>query len=144
MDRQQKSRSWGTIVALFVLVAFRDASFQMIAAIAISSFIVGLIVIGSAKRSSGRAASCYYDEFHGMFVAALPIWFFDLRGNLQFLAIFMAFLLFTVCDEQKPWPINKTEKRFARSAFGIMVNNTVAGGMSAVLLGVFIAAFGRA
>ena len=102
MDRQQKSRSWGTIVALFVLVAFRDASFQMIAAIAISELHRGVDRdrICQAKVRQGRG--CYYDEFHGMFVAALPIWFFDLRGNLQFLAIFMAFLLFTVCDEQKP------------------------------------------
>jgi phosphatidylglycerophosphatase A len=146
-------------VACIVLLALRNASIQTIAVITAASFIIGWIAVvpaerlmidlwGKRKRHTGEVVDHDFnetniDEFHGQFVAALPIWYFHLQGNMQILALFMVFLLFRVCDTEKPWPISQTEKRFARSAFGIMVDDTLAGGMAAVIMGIFIAVFGR-
>lgn len=147
----------GALVALIVQFLLRDASLFTIVTITVTSFLVGWTVIGPAeqfmldrwgtrRRHTGAVVAYDFnetniDEFHGQFVAALPIWVFGLQGNIQLLALVISFVLFRLCDTKKPWPVNAVERAFPKSAFGIMIDDTVAGLIPAIALTIFLLIF---
>ncbi len=136
----------GTIVA-FVLLLFmwaHQASTQWVVAIAIGSYLVGLLCVRQAEqfmflkwglgaRHTGEIVKVdrnetNIDEFHGMFVAGLGVWVIPTQYPVMAYAnLCMLFLLFRLFDALKPWPVSWAEERFKGSPTGIMLDDTVAG-----------------
>ncbi|MFA6429997.1 MAG: phosphatidylglycerophosphatase A [Patescibacteria group bacterium] len=110
--------------------------------ITIASFLVGILVIGTAERFlflttgprmrhtgemviSDFNETCI-DEFHGQFLAGLPVWLMAGTQGTKVVALLVSFLVFRIVDSQKPWPVNAVEKHFSGTSFGIMIDDTVA------------------
>ena len=72
------------------------------------------------------SGSIVIDEFAGLFITlwllpAEPLWWIA------------GFLVFRLIDIAKPWPINWLDRR-VKGGWGIMLDDVVAGGMSAAAL----------
>ena len=77
------------------------------------------------------------DEVVGQLVAYAPIsfcaWFLNLEGiNSTVVDWLIAFVLFRAFDIFKPWPINWADKM--DSAFGVMLDDLLAGLFSAIII----------
>jgi phosphatidylglycerophosphatase A len=145
----------GTAVAALALVIFRDAPFWAIAAATTVSFLVGLAVVGPAerlavalwgprRRHTGETVTTdlnetNVDEVHGLLLAAWPAWLLPANGCPRLIALAAALVLFRLLDGFKPWPIGRIEARFKGSAFGVMIDDTVAGTLAALILALAIA-----
>ena len=73
------------------------------------------------------------DEVHGQLIAGFPLFFFlPLEVHYQIGMFFLSFILFRLFDVKKPWPIKRFEK--LPGAWGVMLDDTVAGVMSALII----------
>jgi phosphatidylglycerophosphatase A len=134
------NKTIGTVIVAFVAIVvqiiLRNSPIVVVASITVSSFIVGLLTVNAAK-------TILIDKFHGQLVASLPIWFFGLHGNMMLLALFMSFILFLICVDDRSVPTKVINKRWGDKPFGVMLDDTVAGLISAVSLAVFLFIFYR-
>lgn len=121
------------------------------AAAAALSFLVGLVVVNPAEeymcakwgpqlRHNGVAANYDYqrttiDELHGQLVACLPIFFMSKLSSPPAGSYFaVSLLIFRLCDVIKPSPIDWVERKLKGSAWGIMLDDTAAGTVSALAI----------
>jgi len=151
----------GSILALFAqyLMYYLEVPviWQMVAIVA--SFLLGLAVIGRAEkylvaRGGGRkwnsvSRKSYevdhdlnqtnIDEVHGQFIAGLPVFLFlnHLKEPQVQALLAFAFFFFRWFDTQKPLGIRKLEKKFP-GAFGVMIDDTVAGVLAGLALGIVL------
>ena len=77
------------------------------------------------------------DEVAGQWITVIPLFMFqntNITNSWQSQLFFwgIAFFLFRVFDIVKPWPINKADAR--NDAFGVMLDDTIAGAASAIIL----------
>lgn len=146
----------GSLAALVMLVWLHiiSVSWLVVAVIAICSFILAVILVpdavtyiytkhGAKKRYDKAKENFDYqeiviDEFHGMAIAGLPVFLFDSLNYL--VALMVAFILFRLFDIFKPWPIRPIDERLLKSknpiikAFGVMLDDTIAGVESAIIV----------
>jgi phosphatidylglycerophosphatase A len=154
------NKTIGTVIVAFaavlVQIILRNSPIVVIVLIMASSFIIGLLTLNGAKKvltersekkiaseSPRETSSINIDKFHGQLVASLPIWFFGLHGNMRLLALFMSFILFLICVDERSLPTKLISRRWGDKPFGIMLDDTVAGLISAVSLAVFLFIFYR-
>ncbi|TAK05215.1 hypothetical protein EPO33_04550 [Patescibacteria group bacterium] len=143
----------GALVALGLQCALLDASWAIPAAITVGSFLVGVLAVGPAerfmvarwgprKRHTGETVTSDFnetniDEFHGQFLAGLPVWLVDAPPGHRVTALLIAFVVFRIFDTTKIWPVRQVETRFKGTAFGVMIDDTVAalpGALAAILI----------
>lgn len=144
----------GAAVALACQFLLFSAPIEVLVALMIGSFFLGWIVCGpgerlmlerwgSRRRHTGELVTGDFnetciDEFHGQLLAGLPFWIWTDGVAWRILGLIASFVLFRVFDKRKPWPINAVENRFKGTAFGIMIDDTVAGAIPAALVTIFI------
>ena len=139
----------GSIVALLALIVF-DWNFEYVFAAGFFSFIIGMFVIPSAAHwfynhvgkdvKADGSTTCYdynqicWDEVHGMFLAALPTYFFlrylgeEYRTSpMLWIDLFIAFVLFRIFDVKKPSLIGWIEKKFDGTELGVLLDDSLAG-----------------
>ncbi len=93
------------------------------------------------RRHTGERVAYDYnetciDEVHGVFLAALPLWFIEVAKWPRVGLLVAAFALFRLFDAKKPWLIGKLERRLEGSTIGIMLDDTAAGLVAAVAVGI--------
>lgn len=152
-------RASGTATSLVTTIAAwaafeKGAPGEWMAIAAVVSFVVGLAIIDSAethmcakwgqrpRHTGGPVISDYQqttiDEFHGQLVACLPVFFLPGLSVFETRIFFLlSFGLFRLFDIVKPWPVNYVEQRLKGSVWGIMLDDTVAGIMAAILILLF-------
>jgi phosphatidylglycerophosphatase A len=132
----------GAAVALIVQFCLLDVGWHVPAAICLASFILGWATVGPAERfllarwgerhrHTGELVTSDFnetnvDEFHGQFLAGLPVWLLAASLETKTAALLVAFLVFRLFDSVKPWPIKNVERACKGSAFGIMIDDTIA------------------
>ena len=144
----------GSLVGLLVQLALLEYAWQVPAAIAIATFAIGLAVVGPAERfmlaiwgprlkhvghekvREDFNETCF-DEFHAVFVYDAFFRLFPMTQEEHLALLFAGFVIFRVLDAKKPWPIGWIERRWHGTAFGIMVDDTVAAAITAGLLGFY-------
>lgn len=114
------------------------------------SFVLGIVTIdiaerfmvekwGPMKRHTGEVAihdfnQTNIDEVHGQLIAGLPAFIFPIGNSyIQVLVLIMSFVVFRFFDVLKPWPIKNIE-RYSNGCYGIMLDDTAAGLMAALLI----------
>lgn len=94
---------------------------------------------GKRRRHTGEEVTHDFnetniDEFHGQFVAGLALWIGPPTAH-DVALLGLAFILFRVFDAYKTGPVKAVEMRFKGTALGIMIDDTVAGLMTACIVG---------
>lgn len=146
----------GSIVGFFILLwaLITGHSAQFIFLLIIISFSLGIIFVdiaenfmlskwGPRKRHSGKLTDHDFnqtniDEVHGQFIAAWPIFLstgLSTKTGIYFLIA--SLIIFRFFDVKKPWPIKNIEDSF-RGAYGIMLDDSAAGIMTAMVLWLLI------
>jgi phosphatidylglycerophosphatase A len=93
------------------------------------AFLLGVWVCGESARRLGTPdhGGIVWDEVVGVLIALIvvpPGW----------MGVVAGFLLFRLLDIWKPWPIRLADRR-VHGGFGIMLDDALAGGGAAVMLG---------
>ena len=131
-----------------------DLSWHIPLLITIGSLAVGMLTVGPAealmlvrwgprRRHTGEEVRGDFnetniDEFHGQFVAGLPVWFMAAAMPQRVAALFVAFIVFRIFDTRKPWPIGQIERALKGTASGIMVDDTFAGLFGAIATAIIL------
>lgn len=123
--------TWGSAFGLLLGYIMQLGSLGvtgfLIAAVAIT--ILSIFAINMIERETGihDAPEIIIDEVAGQWLALIPALYFEPSLMLYLLA----FLLFRLFDVVKPWPISWLD-RHVSGGFGVMVDDLVAGIMSAI------------
>jgi phosphatidylglycerophosphatase A len=152
----------GSFVGLIFQIGFIYFNLSILAEIYLItfSFILGLIFVekaekfmfskwGEKKRHTGEFVSHDYnqtniDEVHGQAIAGLPVFLFSViitSFSSQVLMLLVSFIAFRIFDVMKPWPVEFIEKNGGSSSAAIMLDDTVAGIMAAIIVSVIIISF---
>lgn len=121
--------TWGSVVALGIWwLALADLAWPWQLLVMCVVFAVGLVLTGVVGRRYGvhDDPGIVVDEFVGLWLtllAAPAVWQAAVAG----------FLLFRVIDIWKPWPVSWADRRIP-GAFGVMIDDVIAGGLAAVVL----------
>ena len=125
--------TWGSLAALpFAWALIEYGNLTGLMAGVIVSFIVGLWASSVYMQKSGRAdpGEVVIDEVCGVFITCLPLVLYS--GPIALEDYGMAFALFRLFDILKPWPIRIFDRK--HSAFGVMMDDVVAGILAALIL----------
>jgi len=124
--------TFGTLAAV-PLVWFLPQSLLAYTVIVLVAFVLGIWLCEHCTNALGLHdhGSIVWDEWVGFFIAmyALP---------RQWWILLLAFLLFRLFDVLKPWPIGPIDKQVS-GGLGIMIDDVVAGIMTAVVLHLLLA-----
>jgi len=147
--------TWGSLLGVGVYLAIQWFAWQHVERSGLSIFellplilavelvMIGAIVIGgiwAASRTEGLTGrkdpgKIVIDEVAGQMIALLPI----IPGrNLNWISIFIAFVLFRLFDIVKPYPARHLER--LKAGLGVMGDDVVAGAYAAIGTAVLIAA----
>lgn len=140
----------GFVMQIIVIVG--GGSIGMAIAMIVASFLLGIMMVdraerfmllkwGPRKRHTGEIVDHDFnqtniDEVHGQLIAGLPAFIFlqpTFYGQVFVLSLSLVF--FRIFDVAKPWPIRDVEKA-CRGCWGVMLDDTVAGIMAALLISV--------
>lgn len=129
----------GTLAALPFWLLLNPLPWPWYLAACAVLFGFGCWVCGESARRLGvhDHGGIVFDEIVGFLVACLPL----LLWNLSPVWLIAAFALFRLFDILKPWPIKVLDAK-VHGGFGIMVDDLLAGAMSAGVLAVVVQAFG--
>jgi phosphatidylglycerophosphatase A len=143
----------GAILALaiqFGILLRLDNAMTLSFGLVIVTFLAGIVSIqagerfmfirwGAGRRHTGevvqhdRNETCI-DEIHGQFLAAISIFYIPATSTTaRCFGLLLAFALFRILDGCKPWPIRNVEKQLGPSALGIMLDDTLAAVIAAIL-----------
>ena len=148
----------GALVAFFVQVILYMLGISVVhlVLLTVASFMVGLVMVddGEAfmrqmygttrRRHNGTLVDHDFnetniDEFHGQMLAGAIVFWLAGSDNRPFwtgmIFLFISFGLFRFFDIKKPGPIGVLERRYDGTAFGLMVDDTLAGVFAAILTG---------
>ncbi|HAU28719.1 MAG TPA: phosphatidylglycerophosphatase A [Rhodospirillaceae bacterium] len=121
----------GSLVTL-PLAFILSGPFPLLAG-ALIAFVLGMIAIPAMEKAEHDSGMVVIDEVSGQLIAMAAM----RPGNLPDLAL--AFILFRLFDVTKPWPACYFDRKVP-GAFGVMMDDVVAGIMGAlVLLGIHTA-----
>lgn len=140
----------GAAVALATQYVMLDSTWITMFWLIVASFMVGWIVVptaerfllemqGPRKRHTGEVVDSDFnetniDEFHGQLIAGLPIWFFDQAADSAWWLLIVSFVIFRFEDTLKPFPIDWVERATKGTGFGVMIDDTIAGVMSILVI----------
>jgi len=125
--------TWGSLLGLGVGYFMLPSPWAiwLLVAGALLVTVISVAAIGNIERAAGihDAPEIVIDEIAGQWVAMVPLallpygWF----------ELSLSFLLFRIFDIVKPWPIGLLDKK-VNGGFGVMIDDLVAGTISAILL----------
>lgn len=144
----------GALVALAaqMIMLYLNVSAVWVVTVAIATFFIGLVAVGPGERfmleklgprprHNGQLTDhdfneTNWDEVHGQFVAGLPVWFIPWLPSfwIKLIPLFTLFVLFRYFDAKKIGPVKWFEERWDGTAFGVMIDDTIAGLIPAVAL----------
>ena len=115
--------SWGSAVVLPLVLLGPAACLALAAVVTAAGFWAAPRVLGDDTQDPGWFVA---DEGAGMLLAlaALP--------GPGWVGVLLAFALFRVLDIAKPWPVSWADAQ--PGAFGVMLDDILAGGIAALLL----------
>ncbi|WP_321391141.1 phosphatidylglycerophosphatase A [Emcibacter sp.] len=125
--------TWGSLAALpFAWLLIEYGALPGLAAGIVFSFLIGIWSSRVYMQVSGRIdpGEVVIDEVCGIWITCLPLILIPAPVSLEDYG--MAFALFRLFDILKPWPIRIFDRK--HSAFGVMMDDVVAGIMAALLL----------
>lgn len=129
--------TWGSLAAT-ILAPFAFLPLSLFARILLLLliFFTGAIASKFSEKHFKKKdpSAVVIDELGGQFLTFI----FLFQVNISLL--FTGFLVFRVFDILKPWPIKNSEQ-WLQNGFGIMLDDYIAGAMSALLLGIIIRVF---
>ena len=113
----------------WLLVQF---GWQGVAAGALLATGLGIWACGAYASKNGiyDPPECVLDEVAGQWVTLIPV-AIEMRGG-DWRPYMMGFIFFRLFDIWKPWPVSAVEK--LPGGLGIMMDDVIAGGISAALL----------
>lgn len=123
----------GSLAALpFAWGLLMVGGWPLLAAASVVVFVIGLWATGVYIQAGPDKdpGSVVVDEVAGQWIALLP-------ATLSPMAFLVGFALFRFFDILKPWPISWSERRFG-GAFGVMIDDVLAGAFAAVGVLVFL------
>lgn len=142
--------TYGSLVGLAIaaLILWRGGGFPIALVAVVVSFLLGMATIdlgetlilrrwGPRRRHTGELVVHDYnetniDEVFGQLIACLPIFLVSFPASVQVTLGVAAFVLFRIFDAYKPGLVGWAEERWDGSAFGIMIDDGVAGLFAAV------------
>jgi phosphatidylglycerophosphatase A len=128
-------------------------SFAVQASLAALLFLVGVWAAARAERAFGTSddGRIVIDEVAGQWVALLPVAVMpampamsdvSANGPVLFFSVVTGFVLFRAFDIGKPGLVGWAERRF-KGGWGVMLDDLIAGGYAAVMLGLLMFAFAQ-
>lgn len=133
--------TWGTLGGLLVALPMFLLGFWWFLSITIMGCLIGSYICGKTSQLMGIDDDPHivFDEWVGMWIALLPMVFFgdgyfplSIDGLWAGL-LCLSFILFRFFDIIKPFPIGWADKKVS-GGFGIMLDDILAGIMSAVMM----------
>lgn len=120
-------------LVLFVLIpGFRDITLFIIT---LGIFFLGVFVAGEVEKSDGPDPSIVnIDEIVGMWISII-----FLPGDLSWIWLIAAFLIFRLFDILKPFPVNVSQR--LPGGWGVMIDDILAGIYTNLVLRIFIYIF---
>ena len=132
------------ITCIFFLFLNNFISISIIFFISLVIFLYSLIAINNSFDSfdTSDPQEIVIDEFVGQMIPLLAIPIYEtLYPASKIFYCFLAFLLFRFFDILKPFPINYIDKN-TKGAFGIMLDDIVAGFFTVIIITIFFFFFG--
>ncbi|QPM89773.1 phosphatidylglycerophosphatase A family protein [Pseudooceanicola algae] len=133
------SGTWGSLAALPLAWALHVAGGPMLLLLAcFAVFLAGVVATEShtARTGDHDPSEVVIDEVVGLWIAFLPVSFGAAHVGASLTALYpgwiMAFLAFRLFDIWKPGPVGWADRR--SDAFGVMLDDVIAGVMAAVVV----------
>jgi phosphatidylglycerophosphatase A len=132
--------TWGSALAVAIFVLFSPVGFWQFGVTLVALCFLGIWAADAAERILGRKDDrrIVIDEVGGQLVTLAPLLVLGSSRSLP--ALVTGFVLFRCFDIWKPGPVRWAERHFA-GGVGVMMDDLVAGMLSAVLLGAVVAVF---
>jgi phosphatidylglycerophosphatase A len=129
--------TWGTLAAVPLWLLSSALAWPYYVGLCVALFALGVWACGESGRLLGvdDYPGFVFDEIVGFLIAAAPLVYHF--GDLSLPVLFWlpgAFVLFRLCDIIKPWPIGVAD-RHVHGGFGVMLDDGLAGLLTAALLG---------
>jgi len=126
--------TWASALAVAIFVLFSPMGLWQFGLTLVALFFLGVWAADAAERLLERKDDqrIVIDEVGGQLVALLPLLVLGSPRSLS--ALVTGFVLFRCFDIWKPGPVRWAERRFA-GGVGVMMDDLVAGLLSAVALG---------
>jgi phosphatidylglycerophosphatase A len=126
--------TWGSALAVAIFVLFSPVGPWRFAVTLVALFFLGIWAADAAERVFGREDDrrIVIDEVGGQLVTLAPL--LALGSSRSLSALVTGFVLFRCFDIWKPGPVRWAERRF-RGGLGVMMDDLVAGALSAAVLG---------
>ncbi|MDE1221064.1 phosphatidylglycerophosphatase A [Vibrio aestuarianus] len=124
----------GTLASVPFYLLFVQLPIALYVSIVVITCLVGVKIcqVTSDDMQVHDHGSIVWDEFAGFWITMLVVPLFNL-SPLDWKWLVTGFVLFRFFDMVKPWPIGWLDKR-VHGGLGIMLDDIVAGGMSAIAL----------
>jgi phosphatidylglycerophosphatase A len=125
------SGTWGSLAALPIAtyILFNYSSLYLLY-LSFTLFLIGIWVcrewLNAVGDQDNDPSMIVIDEAAGL---SLTLAF----AEMSLISVFLGFALFRLFDIAKPWPVSWLEKRFS-GAFGIMIDDMVAGLLAGIIL----------
>ncbi|HCN31978.1 MAG TPA: phosphatidylglycerophosphatase A [Rhodobiaceae bacterium] len=125
------SGTWGSLAALPIAtyILFNYSGLYLLY-LSFTLFLIGMWVcrewLNAVGDQDNDPSMIVIDEAAGL---SLTLAF----AEMSLISVFLGFALFRLFDIAKPWPISWLEKRFS-GAFGIMIDDMVAGLLAGIIL----------
>jgi len=130
--------TWGSALAVAIFVLFSPVGLWQFGITLVALFFLGTWAADAAERVLGQKDDrrIVIDEVGGQLVTLAPL--LVLGSSRSVFALVTGFVLFRCFDIWKPGPVRWAERRFA-GGVGVMMDDLVAGVLSAALLGAAVA-----
>ena len=130
--------TWGSALAVAIFVLFSPVGLWQFGVTLVALCFLGIWAADVAERVLGHKDDrrIVIDEVGGQLVTLAPL--LVLGSSRSLFALVTGFVLFRCFDIWKPGPVRWAERRFA-GGVGVMMDDLVAGVLSAVVLGAAVA-----
>ena len=120
--------TFGTLAALIPWYFMATLSLPVYCGILLIVCLAGIYICGKSSELLGvhDHGGIVWDEFCGLWIALIAV-------PLSLVPVLLGFALFRVFDILKPWPIGLLDKKL-KGGFGIMMDDILAGIISAIIL----------
>lgn len=128
--------TFGSAFALLFIPLFMSQSFANIVIIISIMSLIGIYICGRTADIMGvhDDGRIVWDEFAGQSITFLPLLYL---GIINWVWIFVGFVLFRLFDIWKPWPIRVIDRRID-GGFGIMFDDIIAGLWAALCIIIYL------
>ena len=122
--------TFGTLAAIPIWYMMSNLNLLYYVVIIYVATVIGIFICEKASTELGvhDHGGIVWDEFVGFWIAMCPV-------SPSITNLLVGFILFRVLDIFKPWPISWFDKNI-RGGFGIMIDDIVAGAVTALLMAI--------